>query len=371
MTIFFIIFSILTILLITVFLYIGGGNLSSGSVDFAAKGKEAGLSIKDIRMLKKTADILKLDKPLTLLGSVKNIDSAIAVISEMLNQSEYKDVEVIDLLEELFQYRNNIELERVERRSLISSSREINLNQQVKITIGNMDKTIIGIVSHNSSNYLEIDLYNDTFIKPGINWDGPINVYFWKKNDAGYFFESMVLECLKSRKWRIAHSKTLIRSQKRENIRVDIELTAYVYKLDDISKKNSESEGFSGTFAQLKNISESGVAFLINGVIDRDVSLKIEFKLNDSTVVICGIVIESSHNKVNNISLIRLKIVDPSFEMLCIIRSFLYTSNRELYRIKDNKIAEDIENMEEINDNDSKEDVSEVEYLSENTGVLN
>ncbi len=383
MAVFLTFFIILTIIIIFLLIYMGSGNISLGGVDFIAKGKEAGLSAKEIKMFKKAADVLEMDRPLTLLGSISNIDNAILRINEILQKTEYSDIEIIDLLEDLHMYRKNIELDKLEKRGNISDSKNLSVSQQVKITVGNMEIPIIGVISEITPNYLSIDLKNETGIRPGINWNGPINIYFWRRDDAGYFFESTVIETPSSRKWNISHSTNLIRSQKREDLRVDVELNCYVYKLEDITKRNSKPMGFNGTFSQLKNLSEGGAAFLINGKIQPGIALKIEFRLEGKVVVLCGFVKDSSHNQSNNISYVRMKIIEPTFEMLSVIRPFLFIKSRELYKRKDNIDIKPVENVEEINNNDDKEDIKkpkvsedateeivDVEYLSEGNGVL-
>lgn len=378
MTVFFIVFWILVIISVALFTYINGGSLSPKGAEFIARGREAGLNPNEIKMLKKTADILEMERPLTLLGSVANIDRAIVKLNSVLEESDFKDYDIIDLLEDLYRYRKRIEMEKIERRTSISTSRDIDVNQQIKITVGNMEIPILGVVTENNPNGINLSLTRETSIKPGLNWDGPVNVFFWRKNDAGYFFESIVTEGGSRTEWKLSHSDNLIRSQKREDLRIDIEQNAYVYRLTDISKKNSRSEGFTGIFAQLKNISEGGAAFLINGKVTAGLALKIEFLLNEKIVVVCGVVKDYSHNSLNNISTVRLRFVEPDFQMLAHIRSYLYTSSREIFEEQDNKNSKNIENKEEINNNNSDEieetpveEVTEVEYLSENSSVLN
>lgn len=378
MTVFFTVFWIFVVVSITLFIYINGGSISPKGAEFIARGREAGLTPHEIKMLKKTADILEMDKPLTLLGSVANIDRAIIKLNNLLEESDFKDYDIIDLLEELYKYRKQIEMEKIERRTSISTSRDIDVNQQVKITIGNMEIPILGVITENNPNYLNISLTRETSVKPGVNWDGPVNVFFWRKNDAGYFFEALVSEKSSSTDWKLSHSTELIRSQKREDLRIDLEQNAYIYKLSDISKKNSRSEGFTGIFAQIKNISEGGLAFLINGKVTKGLPLKVEFLLNEKIVVVCGVVKDYSHNSINNISTVRLRFIEPDFQMLTQIRSYLYTSSREIFENQENKNSKNIENNEEINNNNSEEvedteieDITEVEYLSENSNVLN
>lgn len=383
MVIFLIMFVVLSLSLI-VLIYYTNGRASIDGVDFIAKGKEAGLNSKDIKLLKKTAALLNIEKPLTLLGSLNHINDAIQEINTRLENGNYQDQELMELLEDLYKYRKRIELEKIERRGFINNSRDIEVNQQVKITIGNLEKPIIGNVKECTGNYLTIDLLHNTVVRPGINWDGPINIYFWKQNDAGYYFESQVIESLSSRSWRVTHSSSLIRSQKRNDVRVDLQTNCFIYKLDDISKSNSKTEGFSGAFGQLKNISEGGAAFLINGKLAKTTPIKIEFKLLDKNVVVCGVVKDSSFNNSNNISYIRLKIVQPDFDMLSTIRSYLYIHSKNIekenlkeekvIKLEGNKVSKSVENIKEINNNvgrdsEEAEEVPEVEYITDGSEV--
>ena len=388
MIVFITFFILISLLLIISFISMSNGKGGIVNPDFVAKGKESGLSIKEIRMLKKAADILKLQKPLTILGSVNNVDNAILRLNKILEECDFNNYEIIDLLEELHSYRKNIELEKINKRSGITSSRELSINQYIKITVGNLENPILGIISEINPNYISVKLKNETVVKPGINWNGPINVYLWRKNDAGYFFESKVIETKSPLIWNISHTSDLIRSQKREDIRVEVEISCYVYELEDISKSNSNPMGFTGTFAQLKNISEGGAAFLTNGKVVLDTALKIEFKLEERIIVLCGIVKDSSYNKLNNISYVRIKVINPSFEILAVLRPFLFIKSRELFQRKEFKTIKAVENKVEINNNNGKlievenististddtddDEITEVEYLSEDTSITN
>ncbi len=377
MGLFFLVF-FLIIGALAIFVYFAGhGEISINSADFVAKGKEAGLTGPQIKMLKKTSDILKLEKPLTLLGTVDNIDSAVLGLNKLLKESNYQNLEIIDLLEELHKYRKKIELEKIEKRNNITNTSEIPVNQLVKITIGALETPITGVVTSNDFSFLTIELKKETKIRPGINWKEPVNIYFWKKDDAGYFFEGVVDNTPTSRTWNIQHTNNLIRSQKREDLRVNVEINCYLYRLEDISRINSNPEGFTGIFSQIKNISEGGAALLVNGLFPVGSIVKMEFKIKEEIIVLCAIVKFSKLNSANNISYLRLKTIEPGIEMLSILRPFIFLKSRELYQRKSNKNHKAVENKPEINNNDSmeerdsEEEPEEVEYLPEKDGVLN
>ncbi len=375
MSLFFVIFSIFILILLGLFIYTNGGSLSLGSVEFITKGREAGLNPKDIKTLKKTAEVLNLEKPLLLLGSLSHVDNAIGLINQNLETYGYVDISLVNLLEDLYSYRKSIELNKRERIHSIKSSREIELNQQVKVTCGAMENPFIGYVIENSPENLIIDFSKDHSFAPGTTCDGPINIYFWKNSDAGYYFETIVLESNASCKWKVSHSNSLIRSQKRLEVRIDLDVNGYIYQLDNISKRNSRPEGLCGTLAQFKNLSEGGAALLINGRIEKGLPIKMEFQLLEKLVVICGIVKNSNYNKKSNISFVRIKFIEPAIEMLTNIRSFIYNINKEQEMLMDNNKFKAVESSVEINNNQNNDDfeleeISEVEYLPEENSVL-
>lgn len=357
-------------------LYVNGGTLSLSGADFFARGKELGLSTKEIRTLKKTSEILKMQRPLTILGSIEQIDKAILDVSRKLEVEGYQDIEYVEILEELYKIKKKSELRKSEIRNSITSSREIDLEQVVKIVIGNKSVPFIGEIVENVSEHIIVDFSKDKNFVSNSGYEGVINVYLWKKNDAGYYFETSILDGTLNKRWKIAHSNSLIRNQKREDIRVDVDIPGYIYKLIDISTRNCKSEGFSGTFVQLKNLSDGGAALLINGKVEKGTALKLEFKLLKKHIVICGILRESQYDSKLNCSLLRLKFIEPELEVLSAIRSFVYNINNEQDLVNKDKMIKAVENQEIINNNDSSEatsseEIPEVEYLPEDCGVFN
>lgn len=372
MTLFFTFFILLALALAGLIIYSTGGNLSSGGAEFFAKGSEAGLSPTEIKTLKRAADYLHLEKPLLLLGSLEHVDKAIHVISHHLEESQFRDAEAIDILEDLFKYRKKIELKKIERKNIIISSREVEEGQQVKVTLGSAHPPFRGKVITNNPESLVIDFSNDSNMSSGVFVNGPINVYFWKKNDAGYYFESTVIDSSLGKKWKIHHSNKLIRSQKRNNVRKEINETGYITKLEDISKRNLKPIGNNGTIIQLRNISECGIAFLINGKVSKNSALKVEFTLNGKKVIVCGLVKECIFDENRGISFVRFVFVEPGVFSLTVIKEFLYNLKNEN---KTTEIPKSVENEVELYKNEDIDDteldtIDEVEYLPEDNEVF-
>lgn len=372
MVVFFTFFIILALSFVGLVIYSSGGSFNTCSADFFAKGSEAGLSLTEIKTLKRAADYLRMEKPLLILGSMDHVDNAINKISHHLEHSGYRDSDAIDILENLFKYRKKVEIKKIERKSIVISSREIDEGQRVKVTLGSNYPPINGVVMTNSPDALVIDFSSDTNLNSNIVINGPVNVYFWKKDDAGYYFETIVIDYSLGKKWKVAHSNKLIRSQKRENIRKDIATIGYILKLENISKRNDNPIGSNGTIVQLKNLSESGIAFYINGKVPKSTPLKIEFDINGKKIVVCGFVKESIYNEVKGISLIRFIFIEPGIAALTVIREFLYNLKNENII---NEISKGVENEVELYKNVDIDDteldtVAEVEYLPEDNEVF-
>lgn len=373
MGLFIFIFILLSALLFAIIIYINDGAFSLSGADFLARGREAGLNTKEIKVLKKTADVLNLEKPLLILGSIDNVNKAISAVDRMLEESNYRNSELAELLDDLYSYRRKIELQKAERRHSISSSREIEVGQIVKVSSGPAQNPYVGCVTDNNSECLKIDFSKDNNMVQG-NYEGSINIYFWKKNDAGYYFESLLLEGSYNNKWKVAHSNNLIRNQKRQDVRVDVEFSGYIYHITDISKRNNKCEGFCGTLVQIENLSEGGAGLLIQGRVERGSPIKIEFKLLGKVVVICGIIKDANYMKNQNCSSVRVKFIEPHIEMISIVRSFIFNINKEQDRLKDDISSINVVNNEELNNNNNndtdQDEIPEVEYLTEESEVL-
>src|SRR6185369_6040781 len=99
--------------------------------------------------------------------------------------------------------------------------------------------TFASQVVENLRKYMAVAYPVGKEMPPGFTWKGQrVNVYFWRAEDAGYYFESKVLDDFLNRKFPIlylAHSDTLIRSQKRSSIRVESDLPCVIYHLKHVN----------------------------------------------------------------------------------------------------------------------------------------
>lgn len=359
-----------------------------GTAEFYARGKESGLTMSEIRLLKKTADFLGLDKPKTLFGSVDNINACIAEITNRLEADRYQSPELRDLLDSLYDYRKKIELKKQKRVVHVKSSREIYLGQILKVSATGLNKPYTAKVEDNSPQGIRVRFNEGESFPSGFVWAGSVNVYFWKQEDAGYYFQSEVKNphARFEGSLLLAHSENLIRSQKRKHIRVNVNKNAYLFYMDDISMRNSRVETGHGTFCQLTDISEGGVSLLVHGRARNGIALKVQYKLLGRDIVVCGIVQSTEFDIEKNLSLLRIKLIEPAFEMRNMIRSYIYSVFEEKNGEEGSFNPEEVKELENAVDSDNTqeelspeepaeepvfeephldEDAEEVEYIDE------
>ena len=122
----------------------------------------------------------------------------------------------------------------------------------------------------------------------------------------------------------ISHSDSIIRSQKRGSIRADLNGPAELYPLKVIAQASDELEVNRGIRCRLQDISEDGAALLIGGRGKVGMNVKIQFKLSDTRLVMCGVVKGVSFQQNKNTSIIHIQSVPLSNRIKNRILAYVY-----------------------------------------------
>ena len=209
----------------------------------------------------------------------------------------------------------------------LRSSRKIIPQQRMKITLPGVGVYNVQVVE-NLRRYLAVSYPEGPKLPPGFTWKGQkINVYFWRQEDAGYVFESRVLEDYIEQKYpiiHIAHSEDLIRSQKRNSIRVETNIPASLFPLRSIEAANEEMESSKGLRVRIIDISETGAAVLIGGKAKPGIPIKLQFQLTKTPIVMSGIVKGASFDMKKNQSILHVQAFNVSSRMKNQILSYVY-----------------------------------------------
>ncbi|MFQ3546933.1 MAG: PilZ domain-containing protein [Termitinemataceae bacterium] len=279
-------------------------------IEFFARGKDEGFSFSELQLLRKLAITAQLEDPTTLFWSEKQLDRCIAELLKKIELTgEDRDQETQDFLAKLYEYRKKVAFDHPRFKKGISSSRSIGETQPIKLLIDGIGVFKSQVVS-NSDRFLTIQKPKVPAQKGSIIWKGKrLAVYFWRKDDAGYVFDSYVLDEAVSRGsfvLHIAHSDSLFRTQKRRSIRARTHKPAYLYfpKPEEPPEKMETEPGLR---CILEDISDTGCSIMIGGKGKEGLQIKVQFAIDNYPIVMNGIVKSVEYDEDKNRSLLHVE----------------------------------------------------------------
>lgn len=300
------------------------GGLGFPWVQFYTRGREAGFRYSEISLLRQAALETKMDDPVSLFTSSRVLDRVIRdlVVGLRLRGEEAGH----RFVGRIFDFRRRIELNLPRYRRGIPSTRDLVPGQRMKVTLDGAPYQVTLV--ENLRRYMAVSYPVGRGQAPGFSWKGQrVNVYFWRKGDAGYYFESRVVEDFLNRQVPLiylTHSDALIRSQKRGSVRVATDLACHIQNLRTLSEADEEYEPQPGYQCRLVDLSEDGFALLVGGKAKVGLVLKAQFLLEGQPVVLCGTIRGTTYDQERNRSVLHLEAVPPSDRMRNRILTFVY-----------------------------------------------
>lgn len=288
------------------------GKRSYSWLQFFAKGKDEGFSVKEIELLRRVAARTEMEDPTALFWSVKQLDQCItAILRKARLTGDEQSLETQDFLSKLYQYRKKIEFEQPRYKKGIASSRAISESQRLRVLVdgvGVFDST----VARNTDRFMSILRPVGPQLPSGFTWKGRrLAVYFWRKDDAGYVFDTFVLDEVVSSPGsllQLAHSDSLFRTQKRRSVRAKMRLSAFLYLPRDESYPELV-ESVPGMRCIVEDLSEDGCALTVGGRAAVGLKVKVQFSLGGETVAVSGVVKSSDFDADKNRSLLHIEYV--------------------------------------------------------------
>ena len=280
---------------------------------FFATGKDAGFSIKEIEMLRKLAVKSELKEPTALFFSLNQLEMCIRAFVKTLNVTgTINDPENQRLLSKLYDYRKKVEMEKPRIKRGITSSRQISDGQTLRILVPDVAVVESQIIK-NTSGFITITRPSSNKLPGSFSWTGAnISVYFWRNEDAGYVFDTYVIDEIFSKglsSLKINHGEKLFRTQKRKSVRLKLHKPAYLYLLD---KEDAFYivETWPGLKCYMEDLSDTGCAVTIGGKARANIRVKIQFALNNNTICILGAVRSAEYKEDLNMSILHIE-ADP------------------------------------------------------------
>lgn len=325
-------FALLLIALIVILtlyiLVVRAGGFRFPWVQFYVKGKESGFSLGEVNLLRRVAISNKLKNPTSLFWSLKTLDRCIrsAIIGFRAAGSEDQP-QSQEFLGKLFDFRRRVELDQPKYRLGLSSTRSITPGQTFKIALDGGGVYISKLIENNRR-HLAVTYPRGNPLPPGFSWrNGEFKFYFWRQEDAGYFFEAKVIGDYLDRKvpiLHVSHSDNLVRAQKRRSVRREVGVPALLYPLRTINDANENIEQSGGYRCKMIDISEDGAALAIGGQAKAGLPVKIQTRLGDETVVLCGVIKSVNFKQKNRASILHLEAQPPSVSMRVRILTYVY-----------------------------------------------
>lgn len=325
----FVILGVAFVLVVTAYILVQrAGGLSFPWVQFYVRGKESGFTFGEVNLLRRVAIENKLKNPTSLFWSVKTLDRCIrsAIVGFRAHHTT-EQPRNMEFLDKLFNFRRRVEFDQPKYRLGISSTRGINPGQTFKITPPGGGVFIAKLIENNRR-YIALTYPRGKSDSPGFSWrNQEIKLYFWRKEDAGYFFESKVIGDYIDRKVpiiHIAHSDNIVRAQKRTSVRREVHVPALLFPLRTINQANEMIEDSGGYRCKLMDISEDGAAVAIGGRAKAGLPVKIQAELNDEPVVLSGVIKSVDFKQRNHASILHIQGQRASVGMRVRILTYVY-----------------------------------------------
>ncbi|MDR2467636.1 MAG: PilZ domain-containing protein [Spirochaetaceae bacterium] len=279
-----------------------------------SKGKEAGFSTAEIKTLRQLAARTGMEHPGALFWSRVQFDGCIkALVRDLRSHRTFDTAENQAFLHRVFEVRKRIEVESRKKKLGITTSRNIEVLQPIQVVVSGAG-VFQSKVLENGFNYMKIARPNSTALPINFEWKGKdIIVYFARKEDGNYAFESVVLEEFISEQesalesiLTIKQNDVIQRTQFRVSMRAKTHRPAFLYPAGQAVETDGP-EVISRVKCFLEDISDSGCAVAIGGTAPAGLKVVVQFALDNMPVSISGTVRASIFDAKNNSSILHIQ----------------------------------------------------------------
>ena len=381
-------------LLILAFVY----SVYKTKIKFFITGIDAGFSMSDALLLWNVSQICELDEPTTLFFSLPALTKCMTQITNQASADNQIDSPKYQtLLSKLFAYRTKIQNESDNKKGL-TSTETLESGQRLRIILPGKGVFASKIINNGKMLIITIPKKNDIITISAEEWVGKvINVYFWRKGDAQYVFDTIVVQTgiyLGKSTLYVKHSYNLTRTQKRRSVRAKCEIYADLFFIKKSDNNEQIIESKNGFRCLLQDISESGALIKIGGKGRENIKIKLQFSIQNKLIIMTGIVRKVEYNIEKNQSLLHFECthIEQSMknEILAYVYNMLPENEKEVLeaiRQTEDDSKNEIENELNVSETGSQKNKKEIsdaqtdsadndsidknQFLSENKNDIN
>jgi c-di-GMP-binding flagellar brake protein YcgR len=266
--------------------------------DFYSKGRREGFSFKEIGFLKNIVIQNRVEKPQSIFWSTKQLDRCLRPAILKINADEemtpgYK----LEMIDKLLDLRTKAEFNLPRYKKKIRDTLSLLPRQKLVVSEENYGSFTSWIVEITRKNIV-ITYPTGQKAAETLVWTGKkIKVYFWRTDDAGYEFETKVLEQITHEEFPllyISHTSSLQRKQSRRSARVEVNIRAQFSPVE-VAKTPGGSKAFIAKRAYMGKIidlSEGGCCMLAGRLLKKNDRLKLDFELTaEKRIVALGVIV--------------------------------------------------------------------------------
>lgn len=300
------------------------------NINFFITGLDSGFNISDLFMLWKVAALCELEEPNSLFYSMSALSKCMTMVtSQSTAQGGEQSEKTQRLLTKLFDFRTKLQNKSDEKKG-VSSSKSIEKGQSLRIIFPGKGVFASKVLNNGSTLAISVPRQKNLIPVPAEEWVGRvISVYFWRKGDARYVFDSTVMQngmFVGESALFLKHTSNLLRTQKRKSVRVNCTIPGNLFIVKNRNVDYSAIETRNAYRCIILDLSESGALIKIGGKGIQDIKIKLQFQLNNKLILMFGIVRTVQYHADKNQSLLHFECTHIEQNMKNEILSFVYNT---------------------------------------------
>jgi len=287
--------------------------------------RSKGITLTETRFLDDVLHLIKYENILSLFKSNLSIDEVVDKYLIYLDKNHLPIVAREIRISKLMNIRRKFQMVNSSYRKTDTNSLSIQVGQRLRLSV--LDKGFYGAeVIDNHPGYLIISFPEGEAAKD-IDWTKrSLGVYYWRENDAGYFFETRVLQEIRSESLNslfIAHSQNVQRKQSRSFLRVAVDIPVELLFIK--TGLDVEDDSQKKVTGKIVNLSSDGLLIESSEEFVGSYLYKVNFSLPGGNVeTIIKLVAKLGCGENNNLCKYSFQFTNLSMEIQTILQLFVY-----------------------------------------------
>ena len=160
-------------------------------INFFITGLDAGFALPDLLLLWKVASVCELEQPTDLFFSMSALNKCMGIITNQSSaEGDASTHKTQKLLTKLFDYRTKLQNKSDDKKGM-NSTQSLEKGQPLRIIFPGKGVFASTVLNNGTTLAISMPRQKNLIPIPAEEWVGRvISVYFWRKGDARYVFDS-------------------------------------------------------------------------------------------------------------------------------------------------------------------------------------